>query len=91
VTAKLLTLTEKGGDARHQDPVTAVREILADLESGAIKPDAMLVLFVDKGPDKFHVGFHNARLKASEIVTACEMMKSRAMAMLGYVYGPDNY
>jgi len=86
----VISLAHTVGDSTHTDVVTTLRDALAYVEANPDEYDKCLVVLIDTKHDKFAVGYFCAKIKTSDMIAACEIMKARAIAMMGWLLGPDN-
>ena len=82
-------LADKANDGRYNDPITMLRGVISELEDGK-SCDACLVITLGCDKGQFDIGFRNSKMTTSQIIAACEVMKARCLAIMGWVDGPDS-
>ena len=77
----------ESGDNRLWTVTECLEEAIRDLKSGEMKADGIVVMFVDRGTDhtSFKVGHYSANIKASEIISAVEILKVKSLHDIGYL------
>lgn len=93
---RIISLANFTHDGRYTDPVTTLRDVADAIERGEQKADKCLIVLLDTADDKggndaFRLQFYNAKMKCSEILAACEVMKARALTMMGWILGYDSH
>lgn len=75
------------GDNRLWTPIECLEDAIRDIKSGTMKADGVVVMFVDRGTDHtmFNVGHYSANIKASEIISAAEILKVKLFNDMGYI------
>lgn len=86
----LINLANVTDNAQFASNETMLLDLLQEVRSGQHKDDRALILWVDRTDGQFKVCFTNAGLRCSDMLAACEIMKARCLAMMGYVNGPDS-
>lgn len=79
----------KQNDNQLLSPAECLRDLLCDIEAGVVSPDSVLILPIDRGEDgeQFAVSFYASRMRASEMITACEIARTIALKSMGYLEG----
>lgn len=66
------------------DPLTLLRKTIEEIEAGTMHADKLMIIGISTGEDTFNLSYRNSRLKASEMLTAVEILKVKMLKMMGY-------
>jgi hypothetical protein len=75
----------KTQDNRLWSPIDCLTDCIADIQSGAVTCNKLLVLRINTTDEKFNVGYNACNIKASEILAALECAKAQVLQEMGYV------
>lgn len=75
---------EKARDNRLWTPLECLQEAINDLQSGEIKANKLVIVFVQADDESHTISHYSANIKASEILSAAICMQARVLDEMGY-------
>ena len=92
---RVVSMANYTANGAYTDPATTLRDAADAIERGELKANKCFIVMVNTtddqgGNDAFNITFYNAKMKCSEILAACEVMKARCLSMMGWLYGYDS-
>ena len=77
-------LFERSGSAKHRSVLDALRSAIADIESGTISPNKLVVLMLDDR-DGYRASFEQAGMSCSEMLALAEVHKAKCLELMGKI------
>ena len=78
-------LFERSGNAKQRSVLDALRSAIADIESGAISPNKLVVLMLDDRDYGYRVSFEQAGMRCSEMLALAEVHKAKCLELMGKI------
>jgi hypothetical protein len=72
------------GNGCLSTPVQALRDVIAELESGEVKANKAFVILLDEREGAYAVNWVQSGMHGSECIALCEVAKMTVMNEMGY-------
>lgn len=82
--ASVISLAEKSGNANHWTVEQMLEDLLEEVRSGRRTATKAVVLLLDDSGERYDIGYRNAGMRLSELVTLMDVAKTDVKKDMGY-------